>query len=85
MATNNVSLPEELLAQVLAVAETQGKTVDELTAEVLKRYIVREKLDELSRYGQQRAREMGLDKLSEEEQMEYVNRVIHESRQERRR
>lgn len=85
MATNNVALPDELLAEVRAVAAAKGTTVDELAAEVLKRFVIREKLDELSRYGRQRAREMGLDKLSEEDPMEYVNRVIHESRQERRR
>jgi hypothetical protein len=63
----------------------KGKTVDELAAEVLKRFVIREKLDEVSRYGHQRARDMGLHKLSEEDRMEYVNRVIHDSRQERRR
>jgi hypothetical protein len=35
-------------------------------------------VDQLSRYDVERAREMGLDKLSEDEQMNYVNRVIKE-------
>ena len=44
----------------------------------------RKSLDELSRYGAERAKEMGLDKLSEDEQIDYVNRTIKESRKEDR-
>ena len=44
----------------------------------------RKTLDELSRYGAERAREMGLDQLSEDDQMDYVNRAIKESRNENR-
>jgi hypothetical protein len=52
--------------------------------EAVRRYLGRKSLDELSRYGTERAKEMGLDKLSEDEQMDYVNRAIKESRDENR-
>ena len=47
----------------------------------IRRYLGRKSLDELSRYGTERGKEMGLDKLSEDEQID-VNRAIKESRNE---
>jgi uncharacterized protein YdeI (YjbR/CyaY-like superfamily) len=79
-----LKIPDELSAALEAAAERKGKTVDEVAAEALKRYIAHEKLDELTRYGEERAKELGLDKLTEEEREEYVNRVIQESRNETR-
>ncbi len=42
-------------------------------------------LNELAKYGDERAKALGLDKLSEDEREDYVLRVIRESRQENRR
>lgn len=82
MATqNNVHIPDELLDQAQRMAEAQGRTADDLAADALKRYLAHEKLEELSRYGRHRAREIGLDTLSENEREEYVNSAIRETRQ----
>ena len=79
-----LKIPDELSAELEAVAEKKGKTPDELAAEALKRYLTHEKLEELARYGEERAEALGLDKLTEEEREEYVNRAIRESRNETR-
>ena len=52
--------------------------------DTLKRYIAHEKLEELSRYGRDRARALGLDKPTEEEALAFVEGVIREDRTERR-
>lgn len=87
MATtdNNLRVPDELREEAAELAERQGRSADDIAAEALKRYIAHEKLEELSRYGQQRAREMGLDRLSEEEAAAFVDSVKHDLRNERRR
>jgi predicted transcriptional regulator len=87
MATtdNNLRVPDELREQAAELAERQGRSADEIAAEALRRYIAHEKLEELSRYGQQRGREMGLDRLSEDEAMAFVESVKHDLRNERRR
>jgi hypothetical protein len=86
MATqNNVHIPDDLLAEVKRLAEQKGGTADDLAAAALKQYIGHEQLENLARYGRERARAMGLDQLSEDEQMAYVDRMIHEHRRERRR
>ena len=86
MATqNNVHIPDDLLAEVKRLAQQKGGTADDFAAAALKRYIAHEQLEELARYGRERARAMGLDQLSEDEQMAYVDRMIHEHRRERRR
>ena len=79
-----ISVPDELSAALQADAQNKGKSVDEVATEAVKRYLAHEKLEELSRYGAERAKAMGLDKLSEDEQMDYVNRGIRESRNENR-
>jgi len=50
-----------------------------------KTHIAHEKLEELSRYGRERAKELGLDKSTEEQGMAFVERLIGEDRIERRR
>jgi predicted transcriptional regulator len=69
MATtdNNLRVPDELRDEAAELAERQGRSADDIAAEALKRYIAHEKLEELSRYGQQRTREVGLNMLSEEQ------------------
>jgi hypothetical protein len=79
-----VLLPDEIGQAIDKAVESGDQTVDELVTEAIRRYLGRKRLDELSRYGAERAKEMGLDKLSEEEQMEYVNRIVKESRTENR-
>jgi Arc/MetJ-type ribon-helix-helix transcriptional regulator len=79
-----VVLPDEIGQAIDKAVESGDQTIDELITEAVRRYLGRKTLDELSRYGADRAREMGLDKLSEDEQMDYVNRVIKESRNENR-
>jgi hypothetical protein len=68
MATtdNNLRVPDELREQAAEIAIRQGRTTDDLAADALKRYIAHERLEELSRYGRDRAKELGLDKPTEE-------------------
>ena len=61
-ADYNLRVPDELREQAAAVAARQGRTADDLAADALKRYIAHDKLEELSRYGRRRAKELGLDK-----------------------
>jgi hypothetical protein len=79
-----ISFPDEIGQAVEKAALDGGQTVDEVVTAAVKRYLARKTLDDLSRYGADRARELGLDKMSEDEQMDYVNRVIQESRKENR-
>jgi hypothetical protein len=48
---SNITLPAELLAQVQALAAKEGKTVDELMVEALKRDIARRMIANLKREG----------------------------------
>lgn len=84
MATNNVHIPDDLLAQAERLAATQGRTTDELAADALKRYLAHQKLDELSRYGQRKARELGIENLTAEEREQFVENAIRETRRQRR-
>jgi hypothetical protein len=77
-------IPDELSAALEADAEKKGKTAEEVGAVALKRYLAHEKLGELTRYGEERIRTLGLDMLPEEERDEFVNRVIKEYRTETR-
>ena len=79
-----VVLPDELGQAIDKAVQSGDQTVDELVTEAVRGYIGRKTLDKLSCYSVERAREMGLDKLSEDEQMDYVNRVIKNSRNENR-
>jgi hypothetical protein len=77
-------VPDELREQAAEIAERQGRTADDLATDALKRYIAHEKLEELSRFGRERAKELGLDKPTEEQAMAFVERVIRDDRTERR-
>lgn len=81
---NNLHIPDELLIRAQRLGEEKGRTTEEVAEEALKRYLGDEELDKLSRYGWLRAKEAGLDQMSEEECEAYVDRVIHESRQSQR-
>jgi putative PIN family toxin of toxin-antitoxin system len=83
MATqNNLYVPDDLLAQARRRAESQGRTADELAAEALQRYLAHEILNELSGGAEERRTQLGIG--SDEEVEIYVDRIIHEHRQEKR-
>ncbi|MCU1233825.1 MAG: CopG domain protein DNA-binding domain protein [Candidatus Solibacter sp.] len=77
MATNNLHIPDDLLNAMNAVAQADGKTADELAADALRRYLAHRKLDELGKYGRDRARKLGYTEAD-------VPRLIAESRREHR-
>ncbi len=58
--TKNATLPEPLLAEMEAAAETQGKTADELLEVAARRYLAHERLQRLARYGRGQARRLGI-------------------------
>lgn len=79
MATqNNVCVPEDLLSQAQRLAESQGRTADELAAEALRRYLAHEWLTKLEREGMENRKRYGLK--TDEEVEAYVDQVIHEYR-----
>ncbi len=59
MATNNVHVPDDLLAQMQTAAHGQGKTVDELAEEALRAHLDDRKWQDLLAYGRQRGLESG--------------------------
>ena len=78
MATtdNNLHIPEELLAQAERIAQSQGRTTDDLAADALKRYLAHEELDEVQREGQDNRRRLGLE--SDEDVDRFVESAITE-------
>jgi hypothetical protein len=79
MASPNVTVPEELLERAQAAAAAEGKTVDELTTEALKKHIAQRTLARLKR--QAEAESPG---MSEEQIESIIARAVHESRDESR-
>ena len=60
MATqNNVHVSDELLAELQAKAQTEGKTVDELAEEALRKALEDRDWQDLLFYGRQTGRESG--------------------------
>jgi len=60
MATqNNVHVSEELLAELQAKAQTEGKTVDELAEEALRKGLEERAWQDLLAYGLETGRESG--------------------------
>lgn len=64
------------------MAESQGRTADDLAADALKRYLTHEWLAKLDCEGMENRKRYGLK--TDEEVEAYVDRVIHEYRSERR-
>jgi metal-responsive CopG/Arc/MetJ family transcriptional regulator len=58
--TKNLSLPERLLAEIEKVAVAQQRTVNEVLAEAVDRYVKDKQWTSLKSYGQQKARERGI-------------------------
>ena len=54
MATNNLHIPDYLLAQAEQLAASQGRTADDLAADALKRYPAHEWINKLDQEGQER-------------------------------
>jgi hypothetical protein len=59
MATNNVHIPDELLTEVTAQAQAEGKTADDLMTEAARRYLDHNGLDELAGRGRSHAERVG--------------------------
>ena len=73
--TENLSLPVGLQAEIERVARAQERTVNEVLAEAVDRYIRDEQWQSLKSYGRQKARERGIRESD-------VTRLIAESRRE---
>jgi predicted transcriptional regulator len=73
--TENLSLPDGLQTEIEKVARAQERTVNEVLAEAVDRYIREEQWQSLKSYGRQKARERGI-KAGD------VLRLIAESRRE---
>ena len=73
--TENLSLPDGLQTEIEKVARAQERTVNEVLAEAVDRYIREEQWQTLKSYGRQKARERGI-KAGD------VLRLIAESRRE---
>ena len=74
--TENLSLPDGLQTEIEKVARAQERTVNEVLAEAVNRYIREEQWQSLKSYGRQKARERGINESD-------VLRLIAESRRER--
>lgn len=78
MATqNNVHVSDDLLAELQAKAKAEGKTVDELAEDALRKGLEERSWQELLAYGQERGRASG---YTEED----VPQVVKEWRREQR-
>ncbi len=73
--TENLSLPDGLQAEIEKVARAQERTVNEVLADAVDRYIREEQWQSLKSYGRQKARERGIKEND-------VLRLIAESRRE---
>ena len=73
--TENLSLPDGLQTEIEKVARAQERTVNEVLAEAVNRYIREEQWQSLKSYGRQKARERGIKEND-------VLRLIAESRRE---
>lgn len=75
--SSSITLPPTLLGDVQRLAEREGKTVEELLQEAVRRYLTHSRVRELQRYGQQQSEKLGLTESD-------VERVIDEYRREKR-
>jgi predicted transcriptional regulator len=73
--TENLSLPDALQAEIEKVARAQERTVNEVLAEAVDRYIKEKQWQSLKSYGRQKARERGIKESD-------LPRLIAESRRE---
>jgi predicted transcriptional regulator len=73
--TEVLSLPDGLRAEVEKVARAQERTINEVLADAVERYVKDEQWQSLKRYGRKKARELGIQERD-------VLRLITESRRE---
>ena len=76
-ATNNISLPEPLLAEIQSAAHAEHRSVDEVLTDAVKRYVEERSWTNLLNYGAERAKALGIKESD-------VDRLIAESRAEQR-
>jgi metal-responsive CopG/Arc/MetJ family transcriptional regulator len=76
-AGNNISLPEELLAGIKSAAEAERRSVNDVLADAVQRYLEDSSWTRLLDYGAGRVKALGLDESD-------VDRLIAETRVERR-
>lgn len=79
MTPKNVAIEPELLERAGQVAQAEGKTIDELTTEALRRDLARRTLDRFKRVAEGRRRGMTDDQVED-----IVEQAIQESRAEQR-
>jgi hypothetical protein len=80
LSTNgNIRLPEPLLAQMQETAASEGKSVDELTEEAVKRLLSQRLVEKLKRQAEERR-----ENMTDAEVEETVDRAISEYRAESR-
>ena len=78
MATGEIPIPripDSLMAEVERMAREQKKTVSQVVAEAVDRYVRDERWERLAAYGRERARSLGLTEAD-------VPRLIEEARRE---
>jgi metal-responsive CopG/Arc/MetJ family transcriptional regulator len=80
MATgNSISLPEELLAGIRSAADAERRSIDDVLADAVRRYLEDRSWTRLFEYGAERAnatglRESDIDRLIAESRAEHRNR-----------
>ena len=73
---NSISLPEGLLAGIRCAAEAEHRSVDDVLADAVQRYLEDRSWTNLLDYGAERARALGIEESD-------IDRLIAESRVER--
>jgi predicted transcriptional regulator len=74
MATEaNIRLPDDLLAQAESLAQAEGITADAFVAEATKKQVARKLIEKLKREAQPSG-------MTEDEEMEVVNKAVHDYR-----
>ena len=74
---NNISLPEQLLAEIRSAAQAEHRSVDEVLTDAVKRYVEERSWTRLLDYGAERARTLGVKESD-------IDQLIAESRAEHR-
>jgi metal-responsive CopG/Arc/MetJ family transcriptional regulator len=74
---NSISLPEELLAGIKVAAETEHRSVNDVLADAVQRYLEDRLWTKLLDYGAEKAKALGIEEPD-------IDRLIAESRAEHR-
>jgi metal-responsive CopG/Arc/MetJ family transcriptional regulator len=72
---SNISLPEPLLAKIQSAAQAEHRSVDEVLADAVKRYVDERSWTKLLDYGAERAKTLGVKEFD-------IDRLTAESRAE---